>query len=113
MLPLRVGSRRVVADALQVLLPRNYTGSPLTLYRGTSNHERRRLFGFSWTTDVAIAQKFAKHWAKHQTGLVLRTLAPPTAVLLIRQPEDYYDEGEVVVNPYRLNKVEVSETLHD
>lgn len=89
----------------------------MTLYRSTSSHERRRrLYGFSWTTDAAaVAWRFAEHWAQPGGldfhGLVLRTLAPPEAILLVRPPEDYYDEGEVVVNPYRLGKVEVSETL--
>jgi hypothetical protein len=59
MLALRVGNRPVLANALRVLLPGNYSGPPLALYRGTSGWERRRrLYGFSWTTDVAIARKF-------------------------------------------------------
>jgi hypothetical protein len=35
----------------------------------------------------------------------------PEAVLLIRQPEDYYDEGEVVVDPFRLDRIEVAVRL--
>ena len=38
--------------------------------------------------------------------VVLRTEAPADAVLLIRQPEDFYDESEVVVDPFRLGKIE-------
>jgi hypothetical protein len=109
MLPLRVGSRRVLANALRVLMPANYTGPPLTLYRGTSTHERRRRnYGFCWTTDAAIAANFAAHWQQPDISIesvVLQTLAPPKAILLIRKPEDYYDEGEVVVDPFRLGKV--------
>jgi hypothetical protein len=52
MLPLQVGSRRVLANALRLLMPADYAGPPLTLYRGAnSNERRRRLYGFSWTTD--------------------------------------------------------------
>jgi hypothetical protein len=65
MLPLTVGDRPVLTKALRVLLPGGYTGSRLTVYSGASNHERRRrLYGFSWTTEVAVARKFAEHWAK-------------------------------------------------
>jgi hypothetical protein len=44
-------------------------------------------------------------------GVILQTLAPPEAILLIRKPEDYYDEGEVVVDPFRLGKIKVVECL--
>jgi len=40
-------------------------------------------------------------------GVILQTSAPREAVVLIRKPEDYYDEGEVVVDPFRLGKVKV------
>jgi hypothetical protein len=115
MLPLRVGHRPTLAAALRVLMPGGQLDSPLTLYRGTTVRERRRrLYGFSWTTDAAVARGFAQK-ASHPIlggesgGVVLRTCAPPAAVLLIRQPEEYYDEGEVVVDPYRLGKIEVVE----
>jgi hypothetical protein len=118
MLPLHVGNRRVCADALRVLMPADYSGSPLTLYRGTAAHERRRrLYGFSWTLDIAIARKFAKHWAQPlpapltSEGVVLKTVARPEAILLVRQPENYFDEGEVVVDPFQLDKVDVIERL--
>jgi hypothetical protein len=46
--------------------------------------------------------------------VVLKTLAPRDAILLVRKPGEYYDEGEydegeVVVDPYRLGKIEVIE----
>jgi len=115
MLPLRVGHRPTMAAALRVLMPSSYSGPPLMLYRGTIIGERRRrIYGFSWTTDIATAQSFAKHWSQSapddaSRGLILKTLAPPEAVMLIRQPEDYYDEGEVVVDPFRLSKINVVE----
>jgi hypothetical protein len=129
MLSLTVGNRRVMANALRVLLPGDYTGPPLTLYRGASGSERRRhIYGFSWTTDVTIAQEFAEHWVQpvpgpwKNDGVILQTEAPPEAILLVRKRgqieayEDgkwveYYDEGEVVVDPFRLGKVELVERL--
>jgi hypothetical protein len=111
MLPLRVGHRPTMAAALRVLLPGGYSGSSMTLYRGTHGGERRRrLYGFSWTTDIAIARMFAESRAglKEWPPVVLRTETPPEAVLLIRPPEDFYDEGEVVVDPFRLGKIEVA-----
>jgi hypothetical protein len=115
MLPLRVGP--TMAAALRLLLPGEQLSSPLMLYRGTHDGERRRrLYGFSWTTDIVTARSFAEHWSQSVPGnkfqgLVLQTEAPPEAVLLIRKPEDYYDEGEVVVDPFRLGRVEVVERL--
>ena len=44
-------------------------------------------------------------------GVILQTLAPPEAIMLIRQPEDYYDEGEVVADPFLLGKINVIERL--
>jgi hypothetical protein len=44
-------------------------------------------------------------------GVILQTLAPPEAILLIRPPEDYYDEEEVIVDPFRLGKIKVIERL--
>jgi hypothetical protein len=35
-------------------------------------------------------------------GVIVQTLAPPEAILLIRKPEKYYDEEEVIVGPFRL-----------
>lgn len=99
--------------------------SPLTLYRGTSYYERRyRRYGFSWTTDLVWARKFAKNWAKPVPtltdmtgpawgGVVMQTEAPPEAILLVRPPEGYYDEGEVVVDPFTLNTVKVAECLNE
>jgi hypothetical protein len=43
--------------------------------------------------------------------VILEPLAPPEAILLVRQPEDYYDEGEIVVDPFRLGRVTVAERL--
>jgi hypothetical protein len=134
-LPLAVGDRRTTAAGLRVLMPGAYTGPPLPLYRGTGSRERRSgAYGFSWSTNIDIARKFAKKrthvipqidaaaYSSHGhviprgaplrlQGVLLRTVAPPEAVLLIREREDYYDEDEVVVDPYRLSKVALLEHL--
>lgn len=119
MLPLRVGDRPTMAAALRILMPGGHA-APLTLYRGAGGHERRRrLYGFSWTTDLEVARRFARNWM-HQPddrlgggwtsdGVLLKTAAPAEAILLIRQPEDYYDEGEVVADPFRLGKITLVE----
>jgi len=38
-------------------------------------------------------------------------VVPASAILLVRKREDYYDEEEVVVDPYKLAKVEMMECL--
>lgn len=126
-----IGSRRALADALRVLMPCDYRGTELRLYRGASWPERRRRrYGFSWTRDREIALSFAEPHAgimpdidreaemraremarQWGGGVVLETIAPPDAILLVREPEDYYDESEVVVDPFRLRGVTVAERL--
>jgi hypothetical protein len=117
MLPLMVGNRPVLARALRVLMRSDYTGPPLTLYRGTTNGERRRhLYGFSWTTDQAKARGFAEQRThpKYQVeGVVLQAVVPAEAILLVRKPEDYYDEGEVVVDPFGIGRVKVIARLRE
>ena len=117
-LPLRVGHRPTLAKALEVLLPS--AGHPSTqairLYRGTSAYEReRRLYGFSWTTEIEIARTFAEARRPGNPGgaVLLETVAPPAAILLVREPENCYDEGEVVVNPLKLRLIRVVERLSD
>lgn len=113
MLPLRCGNRRAMADALRVLMPPYRAKAPMQLFRGAGARERKyHFYGFSWSTRREIARKFAENWAKFPPGgVVLRTVAPPEAILLVREPEDYYDEGEVVVDPFALSKVECVERL--
>jgi hypothetical protein len=116
-IPLRVGHRPTMAAALRVLMPRNYAGPPLVLYRGCGSHERqRRLYGFSWTTNSKIARGFVPqdHAQLGIHGVLLKAIAPADAVLLHRDTyggADYYAEGEVVVDPYRLGKVEIARLL--
>jgi hypothetical protein len=85
----------------------------MRLYRGASSREHtRRLFGFSWSSRLDVARAFAQHWRLGEHGgVVLETLAPAEAILLVREEEGHYDEGEVVIDPFKLTKVEVAERL--
>ena len=108
-LPRKVGHRPTMARALHVLMPPVAQAQPLHLFRGTSAHERsRRRYGFSWSTHRHIAEGFAE-WASRGSGgaVLLKAMAPIGSVHLCREDEGYYDEGEVVVNPYALERVEV------
>ena len=107
-LPRRVAHRPTMAAALRVLMRGDYVGPELTLYRGTSHFERRRqLYGFSWTTAIETAREFAERNSKSKDAraMVLTTVAPSAAILLRREPEGYYDEGEIVVDPFRLGTI--------
>lgn len=114
MLSLSVGHRPTLAKALRVLLPAgDSVPDPVRLYRGASALERRRrLYGFSWSKDAEVARGFAEHWQKSENGgVILQTDAPAAAVLHARAAEGYYDEGEVVVDPFKLGRVAVMERL--
>lgn len=122
-LPRKVGHRPTMAAALRILMRGEYGGGELQVYRGTTRGERRRrLYGFSWTADREIARNFAEGYARMNElskgfarryaqvdwkPCVLMTTASAAAVLLKREPEDYYDEAEVVVDPYKLGAVTV------
>lgn len=105
--------RPVVARALRVMLPRVQPNGSLELWRGASATERRNAaYGFSWTTRRTIAMSFAELSARWPSGgVLLRTLAAPDAVLHMRESGRSYDEGEVIVDPYRLSRVVVVERL--
>lgn len=92
-------------------MPRNYTReAPLHLYRGADAIERsRRLYGFSWTTELNIARQFANRWKKSVGGgVVLETLAPPQAIFNVRADPLHFDESEIIVDPYVLKAVTVT-----
>lgn len=111
-LPLKVSRRATLARALYRLLPRSNERAPMRLFRGAAIREReKRAYGFSWTSRLEIARKFAEHWRAHRGGVVFETLAPASAVLLVREDEKYYDEGEVVIDPFALTRVRVVEVL--
>jgi hypothetical protein len=112
-LPLCVGHRPTMAKALHVLMPPTGTGAPLHLFRGTTALERqRRLYGFSWTTDREIARRFAEgSQAAPDGSVILEATVPPEAIHLRRENEGYYDEREVVVDPYKIGRVTVRERM--
>jgi hypothetical protein len=97
--------------ALRVLLPRTRRRAPIRVFRGASAGElkRRRAYGFSWSTKRDIADKFAQDYRNRQGGSVLlETLAPPDAILHVReQIKEHHDEGEFVIPPELLSRVKV------
>lgn len=107
-LPRSIGHRPTTAAGLRLLMPGARIAAPVRLYRGTTASERRKqLYGFSWSTDPEIAQRFAEERAQALDAVVLVALAPPRAVLLLREDEGYYDEREAVVDPYALAVVAI------
>ena len=110
-LPLKVGNRRIVANALRVLLPACADARPTLLFRGAGARERRhRRYGFSWTTQPEIARNFAEQ-RRPFGAVILETTAPSEAILLVREEEGYFDEGEVLVDPFRLGLIRCIERL--
>jgi hypothetical protein len=79
-----VDDDRALMKMLRVLLP-PYRGPAMRLFRGTGSSERRRrTYGFSWTTDPAIAELFAapgRHYPPDAGTVVLETLAPSKAII--------------------------------
>jgi hypothetical protein len=111
-LPRRVGDPKTLVAGLRKLFPRPVVTEPMLLYRGAEQSELRRRKGFSWTVRIEKAREFAerfRNWEKG--GVVLETVAPPEAILLVRGSPDpeYYDESEVVVDPFLLGTVRVVE----
>lgn len=111
-LPHRVGDPKTLVAGLRKLFPRPVVTEAMLLYRGAEQSELRRRKGFSWTVRIEKAREFAErfhNWEKG--GVVLETVAPPEAILLVRGNPDteYYDEGEVIVDPFLLGAVTVVE----
>jgi hypothetical protein len=109
MLALNVGRRATLAKALRLLLPGPRPTAPVRLYRGARDKPGRRVHGFSWSAERAIAERFAENNRGPELGAVLlETLAPPEAVLHVRENiEGYYAESEYIVDPYALKRVRV------
>ena len=126
MLSLRVADHRALCDAARVLLP-SYKGPAIRLFRGSSaNERRRRIYGLSWTPEIAVAERFARERQVFDGGsVVLETLAPPDAIICaVEYPRpftqeeieklgvdvqitEYHEEREYVVDRRRLNGVTV------
>lgn len=107
-LPLKVGHRPTMAKALRVLMPGGKRRKPVRLYRGAGVLERQRqTYGFAWSTRLEVAIKFAEQRREPLGSVVLTTIVTPDAILLDRERDakGYYDEGEIVVDPFRLGLV--------
>jgi hypothetical protein len=108
-----IRDRRLLAKMLKLLLP-GYPGPALKIFRGTRYRERRsRAYSFSWTTDVTVATAFAQQWiGMPGGGVVLETMAPPEAILLVRgDTKDSFVEFEVIVDPFALQSISIRERL--
>jgi len=93
-----------------MLLPEiRYDGPPVHVYRGTTANERRRhLYGFFWTADRGVAERFAEQHRNPDGAVLLETVADPSAMLFIREHiEGYYEEEEYILDPYKLTQVKV------
>jgi hypothetical protein len=129
MLPLGVGDHRALCDAVRVLLPR-YLGPTVRLFRGAGAEERRRrLYGICWSSDIAVADRFAQQRQSWDGGSVLlETVAPEPAIIsaidypnpLTREEirtlkrkypdvhiSEFHDEREYIVDRRYLNAVTV------
>jgi len=102
----------VLIQALRMLLP-PYKGVGVTLYRGESAWNRsRRTYGTSWSAELEVADQWAQRdYLRSAKGgsVVLRTVAPPEAILcaVTHHHDDRYGEAEYVVDRRRLRAVEV------
>jgi hypothetical protein len=107
-----VGDDRLLMRGLRILLP-PYTGPAMLLYRGESWKNRcRRTYGPPWSTSQAVAEDYAATGdvsLSHGGSVLLRTLAPPAAIICapILECEDRYGEQEYLVDRSRLSGVEV------
>lgn len=109
-----VTERAVVARALRIMVPRSPPPSgEIVAWRGASATERRKaIYGFSWSTERDIARRFALYSRQHVGGAVLlETRIPADAVLHVRERGTSYDEAEIIVDPYRLNRVKLRERI--
>ena len=69
----------ILAKVLKALLP-PYTGAGLTLHRGEARDRyERRALGISWTTDIEVAQMFARRWEPR--GALLKIEASPEMII--------------------------------
>jgi hypothetical protein len=104
-----------MAARLRVLMPANYSGPPLTLYRGASQPRAPApSLWFLLDHRCCHCPQVCGELRASRAQLGRRSAADAgvaEAILLVREPEDYFEEGEVVVDPYRLGKVRLLERL--
>jgi hypothetical protein len=86
---------------------RPHPTSPIELYRGSSWSRRRSM---AWTTDIAVAQRFAARWDESDggPGLVFAITAEPSAILAMI---DDGGEHEVVVDAGKLPPISRARVL--
>jgi hypothetical protein len=97
-------------DRLRAELPATRRQKPVVVWRGQAAD---RPLGISWTTSRAAAQHFARRHAniaatvdgQQVKVMVVRAVAPPSAVLGPGHPW-CGDEGEILIDPSRLESVE-------
>jgi hypothetical protein len=114
MLGLEADNRAALVRALRLLFPRSEVPKrPIDVYRGAAAMERTRgRYGLCWTTDLNIARRFAVDYRQPNGSVVLKATVIPDAVLFVREDiEGYYAESEVVVDPFRIGRVQVIERL--
>jgi hypothetical protein len=96
-------------EALEYLRFAGYVGDlpqpaePLTLYRGVFTSRHR--LGISWSMSIDTARYFVRPGGRgpNRGGFVYSAVAPPDAILA---GFDVHREGEYVVDPARLSKVQ-------
>jgi hypothetical protein len=125
---LQVGDDRAVIAGLRVLLP-PWHGGAKRLFRGARFTERRRrIYGMSWTTSIAAAERFARDRRFLEDSVVLETSAPARAIIAaIKYPKpftpveikrirrddptahfsEYHDEREYIVDRRHLTDIKV------
>ena len=106
-----VGEDKILMDGLRQLLP-SYNGAAVALYRGDSfANRKRRTYGLSWTVNKGIAEAFARGiWRTFDGGSVLlKTVAPPEAIICALPSEVHHTEEEYLVDRRQLTGVSVLE----
>jgi hypothetical protein len=89
----------LLPPALPNLLP-GYSGSPMELFRGErlSNHTTEA-YGPSWSSERSVAKMFASGWNSVSGGVLLRTIAPTSAILVGPMPYGHLRcEAEYIVD---------------
>lgn len=107
---LEVGSDLILLNALWAIVPHRYSGGSLTLYRGDGwGNRKHRTYGMSWSTSQEVAESFAAGiWRKTEGGsVVLRTVAPASAILCRCESGAHDEEDEYLVDRRRLGTVDL------
>ncbi|MGB6754627.1 MAG: hypothetical protein WBE71_19220 [Xanthobacteraceae bacterium] len=89
-----------------------YSGPPIEVFRGErwSNYQSGR-YGPSWSTKESVGRMFASRLSPETTSVLLRTIAPPHAILVsyTEHPGHIRSEYEVIVDRRFLGHIDVIE----